>query len=409
MNATLSLRRKDVLIASTAILVATVIGLVPQTLRSFLSTRFLPHAYCYLYDKTLIAVHLGSDTAIWLSYVSISLTLAYLVHRTRREIPFSWVFLAFGTFIIACGFTHLMEVVVLWNPVYWLSADVKLITAVASIVTAIVLPPLVPKVHEMISAAKTSNERKTQIETANRELFRANETLRQEVVKRTRAEEELRNLSGRLLQMQDNERRRLARELHDSTGQVLAAIKMNLSLAGGQLADTGANIPGWLQQSVQLTDQAISEIRTMSYLLHPPMLDEAGLLHALQWYANGFIQRSNVQIELHLPSKVARLAPEVELAVFRIVQECLTNIHRHSRSQKADISLTTDANELVVAIRDYGTGIVGAAESRVNTTFGVGFLGMTERVKQLGGSLSVIAANPGTCVQACLPLRQSAE
>jgi len=145
MNATLSLRRKDVLITSTAILVATVIGLVPQTLRSFLSTGFLPHAYCYLYDKTLIAVHLGSDTAIWLSYVSISLTLAYLVHRTRREIPFSWVFLAFGTFIIACGFTHFMEVVVLWNPVYWLSADVKLITAVASVVTAIVLPPLLRK------------------------------------------------------------------------------------------------------------------------------------------------------------------------------------------------------------------------------------------------------------------------
>jgi len=129
---TASLRSKGLLSASAAILAASVaaIVLVPQTMRGLLSTQFLPHAYCYLYDKGLIALHLGSDTIIWLSYVSISITLAYLVHRTRREIPFSWMFLAFGTFIIACGFTHFMEVVVLWKPLYWLSADVKIVTAV---------------------------------------------------------------------------------------------------------------------------------------------------------------------------------------------------------------------------------------------------------------------------------------
>src|SRR5690348_8469220 len=96
---------------------------LPQTLLGVFSTRFLPHVYCYLYDKKLIALHVGSDAAIWISYVAISVTLTYLVYRTRREIPFSWMFLAFGTFIIACGFTHLMEVVVLWKPLYWLSGD----------------------------------------------------------------------------------------------------------------------------------------------------------------------------------------------------------------------------------------------------------------------------------------------
>jgi signal transduction histidine kinase len=273
-----------------------------------------------LYDKGLIALHLGSDTAIWLSYVSISVTLGYLVYRTRREIPFSWMFLLFGTFIIACGFTHFMEIVVLWKPVYWLSADVKLMTAIASVITAIALPPLIPKVHEMISAAKMANQHKAQVETSNRELFHTNEALKQEVQRRSHAERQLRQLSGRLLQLQDNERRRLARDLHDSTGQILAAIQLNLSRASGQLAGTDGNVHGCLEESRQLTSQAISEIRTMSYLLHPPMLDEAGLLHALKLYLDGFIRRSNIHVQLELPSKLERLAPDLELAVFRVVQ-----------------------------------------------------------------------------------------
>src|SRR5262249_17526535 len=127
------------LLITTAALV-----MVPSAIRSIgSSTTFLPHATCYLYNKQLIALHLGSDAAIWLAYVSISLTLVYLVRRTRREIPFSWMFLAFGLFIVACGFTHFMEMVVLWKPLYWLAADVKLLTALASVVTAIALPTVV--------------------------------------------------------------------------------------------------------------------------------------------------------------------------------------------------------------------------------------------------------------------------
>jgi len=103
--------------------------LVPATVRSIMSSQFLPHVYCYLYDKQLIALHMSADALIWLSYVAIALTLTYMVRRARREIPFSWLFLAFGTFIIACGFTHFMEIVVLWKPLYWLAGDVKLVTA----------------------------------------------------------------------------------------------------------------------------------------------------------------------------------------------------------------------------------------------------------------------------------------
>ena len=151
---------------------AATLLMMPSAIRSVLSTNFLPHSYCYLNDRQLIALHVGSDTAIWLSYLAISFTLVYLVRRTRREIPFSWMFLAFGLFIVACGFTHFMEVVVLWKPVYWLAGDVKLLTALASVVTAVALPGLVPQVHAMLGSARLSEERRSELEKTNQELQR---------------------------------------------------------------------------------------------------------------------------------------------------------------------------------------------------------------------------------------------
>lgn len=142
----------------------------PGLLRNLLSESSMPHGYCLLWDPKLLWLHITSDSAIGLSYVAISLTLAWLVHRARNDIPFHWVFLAFGLFIIACGSTHFMEVVTVWHPLYWLSGDVKLITAIASVATAIVLPPLVPQTLTMIQAAKMSEQRRLRIEAQNREL-----------------------------------------------------------------------------------------------------------------------------------------------------------------------------------------------------------------------------------------------
>ena len=398
--------RMLIISATGLALAALAVFLAPQTLRGITSTQFLPHAYCYLFDKHLIALHLGSDAAIWLSYVSISVTLAYLVYRTRREIPFSWMLLAFGTFIIACGFTHFMEMVVLWKPLYWLSADVKLITALASVITAIALPPLIPRIHAMVLAAKSASEHKARLEFANQQLFHANEALQEQVNKRTQAEQELRMLSGRLLHLQDEERRRLARELHDSTGQLLAAIQLNLTFAFQEAASGRGDLKRWLTETSQLTDQAIGEIRTIAYLLHPPMLDEAGLHHALKWYVEGFILRSQVQVNLDLPAELERLPPPIELAIFRIVQEGLTNIRRHSGSSTADINLSATDTEVTLSIRDYGKGIpCQAVDSNDNfgNKVGVGLRGMRERVRQLGGNLLIRAAQPGTLVEAIMP------
>lgn len=395
--------------AISVALTAVSIILVPQTLRGMFSTPFLPHAYCYLYNKSLISVHFGSDVAIWLSYVAISVTLGHLVYRTRREIPFSWMLLAFGAFIIACGFTHLMEAIVLWRPLYWLSADVKLITAVASVTTAITFPPLVPKIHDLVLAAKSSRQHKTDLEIANRELFRANEALKQEIEKRSQAEEELRTLSSRLLRLQDDERRRLSRELHDSTGQLLTGIQLNLSLAAQELANSDGKLQEWFTQSVQLTNQALDEVRTMSYLLHPPMLDEAGIAMALQWYVEGFSRRSRIEVNLNVPETLDRLASDTEVAIFRVIQESLTNIHRHSGSGKAEITLAADEREVKLFIRDYGKGLPAEHSSgEAKGKMGVGLRGMTERIRQLGGILSIRSTSPGTLIEARLPVSSNA-
>ncbi len=168
-----------ILTGSAVILAAAGLVIVlPQTVRGIFSSQFLPHVYCYLYDKNLIRLHVASDSLIFLSYLSISATLAYLVYRTRREIPFSWMFLAFGSFIIACGFTHLMEVIVLWQPLYWLAGDIKLLTAGASVITAAALPPLVPAVQKLVRAASMSEEHKRQLEVANSDLAAVNEKLK---------------------------------------------------------------------------------------------------------------------------------------------------------------------------------------------------------------------------------------
>ena len=366
-------------IAAVAVTAGALIAF-PAMLRGMLSaSNFLPHSVCYLYDKRLIALHVGTDTLIWLSYVAISCTLLYLVRRTRREIPFSWMFLAFGLFIVACGFTHLMEVVVLWKPLYWLSGDVKVVTALASVVTAIALPGLVPRVHEMVTAATISEHRRRQLEKTNAEL---------------------RLLSARVMSLQDDERRRLARELHDGIGQYLAAIKMSCDIARAKLDREGGENP--MDETVELLDRCISEVRTMSHLLHPPLLEEIGLDSAVPWFVDGFMQRSGIQVHLEKSTFKKRVPQAAEVALFRVLQESLTNIHRHSGSKDAKITLRVENDIVVLRVEDHGVGF--SAENGSLVKPGVGIASMRERLRELGGELRVTSSARGTVVEAVLPL-----
>jgi signal transduction histidine kinase len=247
----------------------------------------------------------------------------------------------------------------------------------------------------------------------NEKLLRAQGELESRVQERTAdldaANQNLRNLSARLLQLQDDERRRIARELHDSVGQMLAALNMNLSTVRGDI-ERLTKTANALADSENLVHEMTSEVRTISHLLHPPLLDEAGLSSALRWYVDGFALRSKIRVDLDLPEDFGRLPRESETAIFRVVQECLTNIHRHSGSPIAKIRLRQRDHQVMVEVADKGKGIPLEKQQEMASsgTPGVGIRGMRERIRQLAGSLDISSNVSGTVVVVRLPIGESA-
>jgi PAS domain S-box-containing protein len=228
----------------------------------------------------------------------------------------------------------------------------------------------------------------TQVQFRTQELRRRNAEILQQ-------SDQLRDLSGRLMFAQDEERRRIARELHDSVGQNLAVLGMSLS----RIEDYAKRDPTRLAKSIEdakdLIQDLTQEIRTTSYVLHPPLLDESGLSSAIRWYVDGLAERSGLSIELNIPDNLERLAPEVELAIFRLVQECLTNIHRHSGSKTAVIRIAREPDKIYAEVQDHGKGI-----SQERLAVGVGIRGMRERVRQSHGELTVDSNALGTKITA---------
>jgi signal transduction histidine kinase len=218
-----------------------------------------------------------------------------------------------------------------------------------------------------------------------------------------RRTDELRRLSIRLMTMQDQERRRLARDLHDGLGQELALAKMVLDR---MTLDKSVQLPEEWEQASNIIDRAIQQVRTMSHLLHPPLLDEVGLLSALAWYVEGLTKRSGIETTLDVqPREFPRLAAEVETAVFRIVQEALTNVFRHSEASKVWIKLSQGEGTIVVAVRDDGKGIGKKVSELQPDSVGVGIGGMKQRAKEFGAELRLTNAHPGTLVELIIPCR----
>ena len=242
----------------------------------------------------------------------------------------------------------------------------------------------------------------------------AHDELEKKVEERTAdlnlANESLRELSSRLQQMRDDERRQIARELHDSVGQLLAALGMNLDVVMSQAYKLDAAGAGAIAENASMVQQISSEIRTISHLLHPPLLDAAGLASALRWYVDGFSERSKIKVDLEIPDEIGRLSDEMEMAIFRMVQECLTNIHRHSGSAAATIRVRKEDHRILVEVQDKGKGIPPDKRLALQTSSrtGVGFRGMRERLRQLGGTLDIRSDGAGTEVIAMLPMPDSA-
>jgi len=234
-----------------------------------------------------------------------------------------------------------------------------------------------------VTSAHVSEQRGRQLEQANKEL---------------------QQISSRLMTVQDIEQRRIARELHDGVGQYLAAIKMSCDVA--LLSSTNGEESAALQDALNVLERCTADVRTMSHLLHPPLLEEMGLASAIPWYVDGFIERSGIDVKVHLPPDLERLPALVELTVFRLIQESLTNIHRHSGSQVALIRLMLKDDVADLTIEDRGKGF--GSHNGQPVKVGVGVASMRERVRELGGELRINSTNSGTVLQAVLPCAREA-
>ena len=224
---------------------------------------------------------------------------------------------------------------------------------------------------------------------------------------RKHAEEELQRLSGELLQSQDEERRRISRDLHDSTGQDLAALTADLSQLGASIPSSARKLRALASRCQELAEKCIREVRTQSYLIFPPMLDETGLADAIRHFGGGFTDRSGIKVGLEVNAHFGRMRGDIELALFRVVQESLTNVHRHSGSLRAKILLDRGSNYVTVEVSDTGQGTSGRnlkTNRGMPFQIGVGISSMTERVKLVGGRLDIISGTSGTTVRATIPI-----
>ena len=260
-------------------------------------------------------------------------------------------------------------------------------------------------------AEKEARRRAQEAELVKEQLRSANQDLERRVRERTielqRRNFEIQELSRRLLRAQDQERRRLARELHDSTGQLLVTLTVNLSLLKSDVGTVNSRAEQLINEVNSTAQEINRQLRTLSYLLHPPLLDETGLVSALRWYIDGFTQRSDIKVELDLPANLERYSQDMEITIFRIVQESLTNIHRHSGSKTAQVRITHHNDRVLLEITDQGKGVQagsGGSEESGPARPGVGILGMQERVRQFGGTFDFSSGAAGTSTVVSFPI-----
>jgi PAS domain S-box-containing protein len=269
---------------------------------------------------------------------------------------------------------------------------------------SLTVSPIRNSAGQVVGASKIARDitERKQSEAMLKRLYDELETrVRERTAELERAQDDLRELSTRLLQMQDEERRRIARELHDTAGQILAALSMNLMPLEDKLKKLDSDMSVPVTESLQLVDELSKDLRTISHLLHPPLLDEAGLASALQWLVQGYVERSKIPVTLELAPNLGRLSSDLETTIFRVVQECLTNVHRHSGSPRASIGIKRESGTIRVEIRDWGKGMPHSPTGKGRP--GVGVQGMKERVRQLGGRFEIQSGSSGTAVTAILP------
>ena len=459
-----------------------------------LASDFLPHFYCYLGKGGMVWTHVLADSFIGLSYLMISGTLGYMIQRGRRDIPFHWMFLAFGSFIVACGGTHIMEVITVWNPVYVLSAFIKVSTALVSVATAVLLPFTVPQILSLVQAAKASEAaqgrfrglleaapdaivvvdqsgRVVLINSETEKLFgyKREEVLGSEmemlvperfrldhqrhrmkffsepsvrpmgakrelsglrrngtefpievslspmeteegmlvtsairdITERKRTEEALASVNHRLIEAQEQERARIARDLHDDLGQRLALLTVELDQLQQDFPELPAEVRRRMGAIHQQTSEIACDLQTLSHELHSSKLEILGITAATRSFCQEFGEQHNLEIDFKTHDLPGDLPHDVSLGLFRVLQEALHNSAKHSGVRRVEVVLQGTSQQIHLSVSDAGRGFDGEAAKHSR---GLGLVSMEERIKILHGTFSIDSrANNGTTVRASVP------
>ncbi len=357
------------------------VAFVLQSLTDFLTNeRYLPHGYCLRWDPELVWLHGLSDGLIALSYYSIPLTLIYFV-RKRHDLPFSGMLVLFATFILACGTTHALEIWALWEPIYGLEGLAKAVTAGVSVAAAVALIPLAPKVIALRDP---------------RELADVNDKLRREVRKRLRYERaaktrrrELQRMDSALISAQEETRAAIARDLHDDVKQQLSLLAIDIGMLANDLETKSPEVSKELMGLYESALAATESVREISQQLHPSVLDKIGLSAALEGMVSGFAKRLSVEAEVDIHQTPSSLSGRKSLALYRIAQEALQNISKHSNAKSIRVKLTTSDAHVRLSIEDNGEGF-----DRAGNRSGLGLGGMRERARAVDGRFT-LTSKPG--------------
>jgi signal transduction histidine kinase len=389
----------------------------------FSSSGFMPHGYCYMWRPQLLWLHVVSDGLIALAYFSIPFTLIYFI-RKRRDVPFNWIFVCFGLFILACGTTHAMEVWTLWHATYWLSGCVKLITAMASVPTAVLLIRLVPQALALPSPEalrleivdrmraqraldKAMDELELRVHERTTELHKANVDLHAEIAHRQlaqeelrRSEEELQSLAGRLIAVQEDERKRVGRELHDDFLQRLALHCVELGFLRQSLP-AGSEMADQLGRLRSNADVLALEVRQIAHDLHHPQL-ALGLQHGVTSFCREFSEQHGLAVELTHDGDLRQFPEAVSIVLFRVLQEALGNAAKHSGADHVTVFLGAEGDRALLRVTDLGRGFESEG---VQSDRGLGLISMRERLRLVGGTMSLTSSpGQGTDIKAVIPV-----
>lgn len=363
----------------------------------FSGKDFMPHGHCYLWTPELLWTYLISDATIGLAYLSIPIALMYFI-RKRNDLQFNWVFVLFSVFIVACGITHFVAIWTIWHPDYWLDAILKAFTALASLITAVVLWPMIPRALQMpttIRLRKVINQLEHEVD----ERKNAEDALRQ-------SQATLRELAAYQERIREDERKRIAREIHDDLGQNLLALRLDVSGLHARAGERHPHLQARTATALDHIDTTLKSIRAIMNNLRPSVLD-LGLEAAIEWQVRQFELRNGVPCELVL-SDEGKIVPEQQAtAAFRILQESLNNIGRHARATHVRIELRIDERQLTMVIKDNGVGMYPGDRRKVRR---FGLIGIQERITMLGGDLAIDSTpGRGTVLTMHIPILEAVD